>query len=90
MPGGLLPVLAPPASVADVPPPPLQRTASQLAAPLRWGILGAAQIARKFARAVLASPGSTLSAVASRDANRARALIDELLPAHPGPAPEAS
>jgi len=44
---------------------------------LRWGILGAAHIARKNWRAIRHSGNATLAAIASRDPNRARALVDE-------------
>ncbi|HEX5220629.1 MAG TPA: Gfo/Idh/MocA family oxidoreductase [Verrucomicrobiae bacterium] len=44
---------------------------------LRWGILGAARIARKNWKAIRHSGNSTITAVASRDLNRARAFVDE-------------
>ena len=43
----------------------------------RWGILGTANIARKNWRAIRNSGNSTLTAVASRDAAKARKFIDE-------------
>ena len=44
---------------------------------LRWGILSTAKIARThLVPAILAAEGSVLSAIASRDATRARALAD--------------
>ena len=43
----------------------------------RWGILGTAGIARKNWRSILNSTNSTLSAVASRKAERAQSFIDE-------------
>ncbi len=43
---------------------------------LRWGILGAANIARKNWRAIRHSGNATLTAVASRDPQRARAFVD--------------
>lgn len=45
--------------------------------PLRWGILGAANIAEAIARAIAASPGNTLQAVASRDIEKARRFAKE-------------
>jgi predicted dehydrogenase len=49
-----------------------------MAQPLcRWGILGTANIARKNWQAIRYSGNSTLTAVASRDANRARKFINE-------------
>src|SRR5258705_13906509 len=44
---------------------------------LRWGILGAANIARKNWKAIRNSGNSTVVAVASRDLKRSRAFIDE-------------
>ncbi len=44
--------------------------------PLRWGIMGTANIADAVASAIAASPTNTLRAVASRDASRARAWAD--------------
>ena len=46
---------------------------------LQWGIIGAAQIARKFAAAVLSSPGSKLVSVASRSNGKAASFIDKVL-----------
>ena len=43
--------------------------------PLRWGFLGAAGIARKNWAAVRAAENCTLTAVASRDAQRAAEFI---------------
>jgi len=44
---------------------------------IRWGILGAAQIARKNWQAIRRTGNSTVAAVASRDAARARDFIAE-------------
>jgi len=44
---------------------------------LRWGILGAGRIARKFTHGVLASHQSQITAVGSRDHERAKAFIKE-------------
>jgi predicted dehydrogenase len=44
--------------------------------PVRWGILGTARIASKVARAIHLARGAQLAAVASRDADRARAWVD--------------
>ncbi|MDP1564309.1 MAG: Gfo/Idh/MocA family oxidoreductase [Pirellulaceae bacterium] len=44
---------------------------------VRWGVLGAAVIARKFWQAVRASGCSSIAAVASRDPARAQAYIDQ-------------
>ncbi|MGH3821276.1 MAG: Gfo/Idh/MocA family protein [Pseudonocardiaceae bacterium] len=44
---------------------------------VRWGFLGGGRIAATMARAVRAAPSATLYAVASRDADRARALEPE-------------
>jgi predicted dehydrogenase len=46
-------------------------------APCRWGILGTANIARKNWKAIRNAGNSTLVAVASRDAARARKFIEE-------------
>lgn len=43
----------------------------------RWGVLGTANIARKNWKAIRLSGNGTVTAVASRDANRAAAFIDE-------------
>jgi predicted dehydrogenase len=43
----------------------------------RWGILGTANIARKNWKAIRQAGNSTLTAVASRDVNRAKSFIDE-------------
>ena len=40
--------------------------------PLRWGILGAGEISRQWVHALRACEGATVSAVAARDANRAK------------------
>jgi len=45
--------------------------------PCRWGILGAAKIARKNWKAIRKAENSTLVAVASRDRAKARQFIDE-------------
>jgi predicted dehydrogenase len=44
---------------------------------LRWGILGAANVARKNWRAIRLAGNATLAGVASRDATRARQFVDE-------------
>jgi predicted dehydrogenase len=44
---------------------------------IRWGILGTARIATKVGRAIQSARGSRLTAVASRDAHRARSWIAE-------------
>ncbi|MFO1512663.1 MAG: Gfo/Idh/MocA family oxidoreductase [Verrucomicrobiota bacterium] len=44
---------------------------------LRWGILGAARIARKNWRAIRHSGNAEVTAVASRDLNRARSFVAE-------------
>jgi predicted dehydrogenase len=46
-------------------------------APCRWGILGAANIARKNWKAMRLAGNATLVAVASRDVSRAQAFIDD-------------
>jgi predicted dehydrogenase len=43
----------------------------------RWGILGAAEIARKNWQAIRLAPNCTLTAVASRDLDRARRFVDQ-------------
>ncbi len=43
----------------------------------RWGILGTAKIARKNWKAIRVAGNSTLTAVASRDAAKAKKFIDE-------------
>lgn len=58
--------------------------------PCRWGILGTATIARKNWKAIALAPNATLTAVASRDADRARAFIRECqgqVPLDPAPEP---
>lgn len=56
----------------------------------RWGILGAAFIARKNWQAIRDAGNATLVAVASRDLSRAQAFIDECQSSAPHPAvPEA-
>jgi predicted dehydrogenase len=45
--------------------------------PLRWGILGTANIARKNWKAIWNSGNGCVTAVASRDAQRSRRFIDE-------------
>ena len=52
----------------------------------RWGILGAAFIARKNWQAIREAGNATLVAVASRDLARARAFIDECQAQVPHPA----
>lgn len=47
-------------------------------APLRWGIIGAGRIARKFVAAVQPSEEAVVTAVASRDPERASAIAAEL------------
>jgi predicted dehydrogenase len=47
------------------------------AQPLRWGILGAAEIARKNWKAIWNSGNGVVSAVASRDPGRSRRFIDD-------------
>ena len=44
---------------------------------LRWGILGAARIARKNWKAIRQSGNSVITAVASRDLSRARTFVEE-------------
>ena len=48
-----------------------------MAKQLRWGILGAAGIARKNWEAIKNSGNSVITAVASRDLSKAQAFIDE-------------
>lgn len=56
----------------------------------RWGILGAAQIARKNWESIRNTENATLVAVASRDLDRAQAFIDECQSQVPFPeAPKA-
>ncbi len=58
--------------------------------PCRWGILGAATIARKNWQAILRSGNGVVRAVASREADRAARWIAENQAVHPFPeAPEA-
>ena len=45
--------------------------------PIRWGIAGPGKIARRFARAVHNTEGTTLAAVASRTLTRAEAFAEE-------------
>ncbi len=56
-----------------------------MTSPLRYGILGAANIARQFTRGVAGSPLATVTAVGSRGAEKAAAFAKELgIPrAHP-------
>src|SRR6516225_3372734 len=59
----------------------------------RWGILGTAWIARKNWKAIRNAGNSTLTAVASRDAERVRRFIEECqadVPLTPVPAACAS
>ena len=54
-----------------------------MSAPLRYGILGAANIARQFTRGVTGSALASVEAVASRDGDKARAFAAELgIPRH--------
>ena len=55
--------------------------------PCRWGILGAATIARKNWQAIRRSGNGVVRAVASRDAARAQQWIDENQADHPFPEP---
>ncbi|HAV62495.1 MAG TPA: oxidoreductase, partial [Verrucomicrobiales bacterium] len=57
---------------------------------LRWGILGAATIARKNWQAIRLSGNGTITAVASRDARRAQAFIDACQAHVPFPAVPAA
>ena len=52
-------------------------TAADTTRPVRWGILGTARIASKVARAIHIACGAQLAAVASRDADRAQAWVDQ-------------
>eukprot|EP00912_Choanoflagellata_sp_UC4_P000526 UC4_evm1s329 len=45
--------------------------------PLRWGIMGAANIAKKNVRAIMRSPSASIVGVASRSLNKAKAFIVE-------------
>jgi len=56
-------------------------------APLRWGILGTARIARKNWQAIHHSGNGVLTAVASRDRSRAAAFIAECQSQVPVPVP---
>jgi predicted dehydrogenase len=51
--------------------------------PIRWGILGAARIARKNWRAILHSGNGVVTAVAARELERARAFVSECQAACP-------
>lgn len=55
--------------------------------PLRWGVLGAAVIARKFWQAVRLSDCSTITAIAARDAERAQQFIADCQSRFPVVAP---
>jgi predicted dehydrogenase len=73
-----------PALVAELPAP-IARLAQGVelldpvdAPPLRWGILGAGHIARRFAREVPAHTRSTIAAVGARELSRAQVFADEL------------
>ncbi|PPF41925.1 oxidoreductase [Pseudoclavibacter sp. AY1F1] len=73
-----------PAFVADLPAP-IARLAEGVelldpadAPPLRWGILGAGHIARRFAQEVPQHTRSTIAAVGARELSRAQAFADEL------------
>ena len=46
-------------------------TASTIIEPIRWGILGTGRIAHAFATALMETPGATLAAVGSRNADNA-------------------
>lgn len=59
---------------------------SQTVAPLRWGILSAAQIARKNWLAIHNTGIATVTAVASRNAEKARQFIQECQAEAPMPA----
>ena len=56
----------------------------------RWGVLGAANIARKNWKAIRLAGNSTLTAVASRDPGRAAAFIAECQSDVPFPTPPAA
>ncbi len=57
---------------------------------LRWGILGAAEIARKNFKAIYNSENSVVAGVASRDPKRCRSFIEACQSETPGhPAPKA-
>lgn len=56
----------------------------------RWGILGTANIARKNWKAIRLAENATLTAVASRDPDRARGFIGECLSDVPFPIPPAA
>lgn len=73
-----------PAFVAELPTP-IARLAEGVelldpvdAPPLRWGILGAGHIARRFAREVPEHTLSTIAAVGARELSRAQVFADEL------------
>jgi predicted dehydrogenase len=51
--------------------------AEDVAFPLRWGILGAGEISRQFVHAVRACEGATVTAVAAREADRARQFAQQ-------------
>src|SRR5688500_5075946 len=53
----------------------------------RWGILGAANIARKNCKAIRLATNATLAAVASRDPSRAKEWLDACQAECPFPAP---
>lgn len=57
---------------------------------LRWGILGAANVARKNWRAMQLAGNATLTAVASRDPQRARDFVSECQAEIPFPEPPAA
>ena len=50
---------------------------SKQADPVRWGIIGPGAIARNFAQGIAESPHAVLAAVASRDAEKARAFAGD-------------
>lgn len=56
----------------------------------RWGILGAANIARKNWKAIRLAENATLTAVASREPKRAKAWLDECQAECPFPVPPAA
>jgi predicted dehydrogenase len=58
-----------------------------MTAPVRWGILGAANIARKNWRSIRLTGNATLVAVASRDPARARQFVDACQANVPYPTP---
>lgn len=57
---------------------------------LRWGILGTANVARKNWRALQLAGNTTVTAVASRDVERARRFVDECQAEVPFPVPPSA